>query len=249
MSARATFWAWEQDVPSVHFRCILLCLADCHNADNGQCNPSIAHISRKTKCDRKTVMKALKTLEQHNFISVVKGVGSANNYVFNFETSTSDGTTTSTTQGSTNDGTTNNGQSHQWYRGSTTDGTWVVPPVGHESKKNLKENLKEGNQEEKQPQIPFSKIQQTWNEILGDELGNLRSITDQRKKSIKARISESPALAEVEKWTEYFEYILSIDFLMGRGQVNPNTGKPFKANFDWVINQANMNKILEGRYE
>ena len=97
--------------------------------------------------------------------------------------------------------------------------------------------------------LPFSEIQNAWNEILGDDLGKIRALTDERKKHIKARVNESPKLIDHSKWVEYFSYISQIDFLMGRDQVNPGTGKPFKANLDWVINQSNMNKILEGKYE
>ena len=121
---------------------------------------------------------------------------------------------------------------------------------------NLNQELKTKNQQletkkqdtEKQ-RLPFSEIQNAWNEILGDDLGKIRALTDERKKHIKARVNESPKLIDHSKWVEYFSYISQIDFLMGRGQVNPGTGKPFKANLDWVINQSNMNKILEGKYE
>ena len=105
------------------------------------------------------------------------------------------------------------------------------------------------NKDTEKQRLPFSEIQNAWNEILGNDLGKIRSLTDERKKHIKARVNESPKLIAPEKWVDYFLYISQIDFLMGRGQVNPGTGKPFKASLDWVINQSNMNKILEGKYE
>lgn len=129
MSAKATFWAWEVDVPSVHHRAVLLCLADCHNSDTNQCNPSVKFISEKTKCDRKTVMKVVAELVDFGLVFVTKKLGAGNQYAL--QTSTADGT--STAEGtSTTSGTPT----------STADGTPPVPPAGHEPKKNLKGNLK-----------------------------------------------------------------------------------------------------------
>ncbi len=90
MSARATFWAWEQDVPSSE-KLVLLCLSDCHNNDTGQCNPSILYICSKTNQDRKTVLKSLKSLNDRNLLSRTKVFGSSNQY--NLALSTNNGTT------------------------------------------------------------------------------------------------------------------------------------------------------------
>lgn len=68
MSARATFWAWEVDIPSSE-KLVLLCLSDCHNADTGQCNPSVNYICRKTSLARATVLKSLKGLNDLGLIS------------------------------------------------------------------------------------------------------------------------------------------------------------------------------------
>jgi len=79
MSARATFWAWDIQVPSSE-KLVLLCLADCHNADTGQCNPSVNYISRQTSLERKTVLKALSLLNDKSLLSRVKVSGSSNWY-------------------------------------------------------------------------------------------------------------------------------------------------------------------------
>lgn len=79
MSARATFWAWEVEVPSSE-KLVLLCLADCHNADTGQCNPSVNYICKKTSLDRKTILKSLKVLSDQEVLSRVKVEGSSNQY-------------------------------------------------------------------------------------------------------------------------------------------------------------------------
>ena len=79
MSARATFWAWEVQVPSSE-KLVLLCLADCHNADTGQCNPSVNYICKKTSLARGTVLKSLKELNDLKIISRKKVTGSSNWY-------------------------------------------------------------------------------------------------------------------------------------------------------------------------
>ena len=79
MSARATFWAWEVEVPSSE-KLVLLCLADCHNADTGQCNPSVNYICKKTSLDRKTILKSLRLLSEQEILSRIKIEGSSNQY-------------------------------------------------------------------------------------------------------------------------------------------------------------------------
>ena len=81
MSARATLWAWEVEVPSSE-KLVLLCLSDCHNADTGQCNPSVSYISKKTSLDRKTVLKSLRSLNDREILSRAKVEGSSNQYLF-----------------------------------------------------------------------------------------------------------------------------------------------------------------------
>jgi uncharacterized protein YdaU (DUF1376 family) len=96
--------------------------------------------------------------------------------------------------------------------------------------------------------VTFSKIQKLWNEILGDKLQSIRSITDQRKKHITARVREDDKRRKITWWQNYFEFISESEFLMGGGPKDPKTGKAWQAEFEWVINQNNMIKIIEGKY-
>jgi hypothetical protein len=66
-------------VPSSE-KLVLLCLADCHNADTGQCNPSVNYICKKTSLDRKTILKSLRLLNDKNWLSRTKVEGSSNQY-------------------------------------------------------------------------------------------------------------------------------------------------------------------------
>lgn len=92
MSAKATFWAWHQPIKPATAKLVLLCLADCHNGDHGQCNPGVEYIARMTGLNRKTVLSSLATLEKLGEVSIVKGAGKSNHYTL--RTSTEIGTST-----------------------------------------------------------------------------------------------------------------------------------------------------------
>lgn len=85
MSAKATFWAWDREIKPATAKLVLLCLADCHNEDTRQCNPSVAFIARKSGLDKKTVPVALKTLETMGFITIERRTGTSAQYWLNIE--------------------------------------------------------------------------------------------------------------------------------------------------------------------
>lgn len=112
----------------------------------------------------------------------------------------------------------------------------------------IEENIKDCNQEEKKEQIHYEKIKDAYNEILGDKLGKCRDLTAQRKKHIKARINDDKKRLDPEWWSNYFKAVLQMDFLIGNSAPNPATGKVWLASLDWLINENNMVKVLEGKY-
>jgi hypothetical protein len=87
--------------------------------------------------------------------------------------------------------------------------------------------------------IPYREIGAAFNEIcLG--LKKVRDITEKRKKAIKARWNTHPG---IEFYREYFTRVQSSDFLKGKNDRN------WMADFDWLMNEQNMAKVLEGRYD
>lgn len=58
----------------------MLCLADCHNAGNGQCNPGVDYIAKATGLNRKTVMAALSNLGEIGAIQTSKSFGRGSQY-------------------------------------------------------------------------------------------------------------------------------------------------------------------------
>ena len=79
-----------------------------------------------------------------------------------------------------------------------------------------------------------------WNETLGS-LGKpkIRDWTDSRKKRF-AKLWKKDGMSEVEAWRDFFGYIATLKFLMKTWP---------RWNFDWVINETNYTKIVEGNYE
>lgn len=69
-------------------------------------------------------------------------------------------------------------------------------------------------------------------------LPRANKLTDQRKTHIKARLKKYTK-AEIVKC---FEMAEASDFLTGK------TKNKFVASFDWLINENNLNKVLEGNY-
>ncbi len=70
------------------------------------------------------------------------------------------------------------------------------------------------------------------------KLPAVKKLSEARKKHINARFD---LLKTDEAWTEYFKIVCSSDYLSGL--VND-----WKADFDWLINETNMIKVLEGKY-
>jgi len=281
MSAEATFWAWQQDVPTTHHRCILLCLANCHNGDNGQCNPSMAYIMRMTKSSKATVIKAIRELNCCGLISIRKTGGESNQYtlhlhklqplqmhhtvyrvtdqetgeyyigihstydlndnylgsgrwvfhhrnkpalskevLFNFPTqeaaaekelemikavtadplcmnigttkqvnNTQKGTTKPST---TKPSTTKSGTTEYGPSGSTKSDTQVVLNLGHESKRNLKGNLKVGKFDPRKLKFPVLLNAETWLEWCDSRSSRRKPITERAAHQQIAMLVEHP---------------------------------------------------------
>ena len=147
---------------------VLLALANCHNEATGRCNPSVNYIHEKTALNRKTVMAALKELEEKKLISTDKCSGNSTRYALSMsestgtkngtgiegesgtksgtadaveskDSSTKNGTATRPKNGT---GTKNSTGTKNGTRTSTKNGTQPVPKTVPKSKKKLKENLK-----------------------------------------------------------------------------------------------------------
>ena len=82
-------------------------------------------------------------------------------------------------------------------------------------------------------------IVELWNKTC-PHLGKVIKLTDKRKSHIAARIKND--IKSVDEWENYFKTINESSFLGGDNNSN------WKATFDWVLNQNNIAKVLEGNY-
>ena len=79
--------AWETKVKNSVMKCLLAALADHHNKDTGQCNPSISRLAKCTCMNRQSVINNYRKLEEEGLISVEKDPGDgrgarSNKYTF-----------------------------------------------------------------------------------------------------------------------------------------------------------------------
>lgn len=77
MSYRLTTWAWSIDGLSTAERITLLALADCCNGSRRSisCWPSVSHLQEKTALSRRSVQRALATLEDRALLARKLGSG------------------------------------------------------------------------------------------------------------------------------------------------------------------------------
>ena len=64
-------------------------------------------------------------------------------------------------------------------------------------------------------------------------------LSEARKKAVRARLNTGYA---VDDFRKLFEMAEASDFLKGKNQRN------WRATFDWLIQDNNMTKVLEGKY-
>jgi hypothetical protein len=85
--------------------------------------------------------------------------------------------------------------------------------------------------------ISPQEVVELYNSICVD-LPLVRTITSARIKTIKTRLRDHP----IEELKELFEVAQATPFIKGEND------RGWKANFDWLMNEANMTKVLEGYY-
>lgn len=86
--------------------------------------------------------------------------------------------------------------------------------------------------------IDYSGLMEYYNTTFKGRLPQIKSMTDARKKAVKARIAQYGK----ESVRSVFSLILQSPFLLGANDRN------WKCDFDWIFKQTNFTKILEGNY-
>ena len=86
--------------------------------------------------------------------------------------------------------------------------------------------------------VDFSRLMDYFNSTFSGKLPSIKSMTETRKKAIKARVSQY-GKKSIE---EVFKSVLNSDFLLGGNDRN------WRPDFDWIFKASNYTKILEGNY-
>lgn len=108
------------------------------------------------------------------------------------------------------------------------------PDVAFTEEDKEKDRDKEGEKEK----IDYNGIKDAYNTIC-ISLPAIKSLSDARRKAIKARLNAY----SMNDILEAFRKTEASDFLKGKNDRN------WQANFDWIIKDANIAKILDGNYD
>lgn len=117
------------------------------------------------------------------------------------------------------------------------------PTTIEERKKERKEEYNNtsyevGPESEKECSV-FTTIRELYNSVCGS-YPRLVKMSDGRKKAIKARLNTGYTVDDFKK---LFEKAEASDFLKGKNDRN------WSADFDWLIKDSSMAKVLEGKYD
>ncbi len=110
------------------------------------------------------------------------------------------------------------------------------------TKKKEKEQEKEQEKEEEQTTlpVPHENIKQLYHENCPG-LRKVKALSEARKKHIRARWKQYDC--DITVFTELFQRTRASPFLQGKND------RSWKPDFDWLMNEHNMAKVLEGKYD
>ena len=117
----------------------------------------------------------------------------------------------------------------------------VTSRDGHAIEEDKEEEKNKIRIEEEKKVIDYQKIVNMYNDTCVS-LPTLSKLTDSRKRAIKARLKDN-SLDVIKK---VFEKAEASDFLKG---LKNTDGRNWKANFDFLMKEANFIKTLEGNYD
>ncbi|MDR1509766.1 MAG: hypothetical protein LBS53_09010, partial [Synergistaceae bacterium] len=147
----------------------------------------------------------------------------------------------------------NNVFEQRLFNSSKDNSSPLTPQRWEEREKNL-ESAKSQNQEydtegneadQNQKTSPESELFETIREIYNStlpELPEAEKITASRAKVLRQRIRESPDRKEPVWWKKFFSSVREFPWPMGQNK------DKWRADFDWLIGERGMQKILEGAF-
>jgi len=211
----------------------------------GTCFPSLTGLQQAAHCSKATICRTLQKLEKMGYIVRTQGDNPHGNTEYSLFPNRQGGSLTERLCSLT----VRQGVSHcetgvvsQRDRGSLT--------VRHEQTNitNLYNKPIEQEEEVKAAaadHVSLGQVAEIWNAKLAP-LGfpTVMKGTPARQRAFQARLNESPERHTLEWWRGLMVRIEGAEFL-----VNSAKEKARWLSFDWVLNENNLVKILEGRYD
>lgn len=118
-----------------------------------------------------------------------------------------------------------------------------TPPDGGESPASAADNSTATNANDKTPPCPAQEIIDEYHKRL-PQLPRVGKLTRKRQSWLQARWRENNKHQELEFWQRFFDYIRDeCPFLLGDNQ------RGWTANMEWLINETNFYKTIEGNYD
>lgn len=123
------------------------------------------------------------------------------------------------------------------YQSEEENNTNKIPTKYQQNTTNKKVKKEKNNT----PLTPHKEILEIFHSLC-PSLPKIKQLTDNRIKHLNARWGECES---IEQFRQLFIKAEKSDFLSGR---RPND-RNWRCDFDWLINQQNMAKVLEGKYD
>jgi hypothetical protein len=202
------------------------------NVSNGLCCPSLNTLSKNSKLSRSSIKRSLRYLKSSQVIKATQKTGRANKYIITnspaqFVIKPVD--KLSTTGSMVNLLKVQGDPVTVLINNTKNITTTPLPP------------LKGENDADAVFFLFYEEIIDAYNSVLGNCLRIAApDPTDNRVKLVKER---SIKFKTIHDWRTYFKQVAKTSFLLGDGKVG------FKADFDWLINEDNYIKLIEGKYE
>lgn len=99
--------------------------------------------------------------------------------------------------------------------------------------------------EQSSDRVPYEQIRNIYHQKLPG-LPKCKELNSKRRGQIRARW-KAGQLPDLETWSKYFEFIGQSAWLTGKCE--PTSGrKHFIADLEWITNETNYTKIIEGKY-
>ena len=113
--------------------------------------------------------------------------------------------------------------------------------ANHKPLTTKQETIKDTTEKPAAVRVPYQKILDEYHSAL-PELPKVDLYTPKRKAKVKTVYMYDEKHRAPDYYQRYFDYIRESLFLMGK------TEKPFKCDFEWLMNINNMAKVIEGKY-